>query len=120
MTPCRIRAAATPGEPSELPEGLVVTPVVLEEGPFASWTAIVPSFAPQQVAAGVMRLLMACPLDGPWQFGGIAKPWSWISGGKQAFRCMRQFPDPEQPLAAPAPPLTAWRWPRGLYEIFDD
>ncbi len=119
VPPGRFREAVPPLGSSNPPAGLSVPPTIEEVGPFAAWTVIVPSFDPQRVATGMMQLLGACPPDGPWQLGGVAQPWGWIGAGKQEFRCMRLFPDPNRPLAAPAPPLVPWRWPRGLFAVFD-
>ena len=116
ITPGRFRDGVPPLRAGAPPPGLEAEPTIEEVGPFVAWTVIVPSFdAP---SASLFDLLMACPPDGPWQVGGIAQPWGWISSGKREFRYMRRFLGPSHPRVSPPAPLVAWRWPRRLYASF--
>ncbi|MEZ4454433.1 MAG: helix-turn-helix transcriptional regulator [Nannocystaceae bacterium] len=95
--------------PTDPPPGLAPEPTLGIQGPFAAWSAIVPSFAPEEVFAGFSELLSRCPTTGPWQVGGLAQPWGFSSAGVaiEEKRCLRLL---DRPRPAP-PPLHAWRLP---------
>ena len=61
------------------PDGLGTRPVIEPVGPLAGWTVLLPSFAPEQVGYGMAQLMTLCPPTGPWQLGGIAQPWGWLT-----------------------------------------
>lgn len=97
------------------PPGLDPEPRIELAGPFYGWTVMVPSFDPEPLAVGMGQLLSACPPDGPWQVGGIAQPWGWLTDAQREFRCLRRRESDER---APPAPLIPWSWPRDWFAIF--
>lgn len=103
--------------PLDAPAGLVAQPTIEAVGPTWGWTVVVPSFGPLDVAAGMAQLFAACPPDGPWQVGGIAQPWGWLTeDASRELRVLRLRPHDPRP---PPPPLMPWGWPRDWFAIFD-
>ena len=116
VSPGKFRAPAQhPGVPP--PPELDPTPCIEVAGPFEAWTMVVPSFGALHVAPALLRLVAARPPDGPYQLGGLAQPWGWLSPGRQELRCIRRF-DTTEARGAPPPPLNPWRWPAQRYAIF--
>ncbi|MEO0600017.1 MAG: AraC family transcriptional regulator [Myxococcota bacterium] len=105
------------GSAGDGPPGLDATARVEAIGPFYGWTVIVPSFEAPHLGYGMAQLFGACPPDGPWQMGGIAQPWGWLTEeATREFRCLRLR---ERDDRAPPPPLVPWSWPRDWFAVFD-
>ncbi|MEM6930050.1 MAG: AraC family transcriptional regulator [Myxococcota bacterium] len=101
----------------EGPPGLDTEARVEAIGPVYGWTVIVPSFEPPHLGYGMAQLLGACPPDRPWQLGGIAQPWGWLTDeAPREFRCLRVRDRDDR---APPPPLVPWSWPRDWFAVFD-
>ena len=101
----------------DTPSGLSAEPTIEALDAVHGWTIIVPSFDLADVGRGMAQLLAACPPDGPWQIGGIAQPWGWLTDeGAREFRCLRMREPDRRP---PPPPLMPWGWPRDWFAVFD-
>ena len=99
------------------PPGLSPRARIEAVGPVYGWTVLVPSFDLADVGQGMAQLVAMCPPDGPWQLGGIAQPWGWLSeGAPRELRCLRRRDGDDR---SPPPPLVPWSWPRDWFATFD-
>ncbi len=114
-SPIAPRRLGAPPASESLPAGVRGAPAIERVGPLFGWTIVVPTFEMQDVGPAMFELLSRKPPDAPYQIGGIAQPWGWLTGGARDLRVLR-IVGANQP--AP-PPLLPWRLPRGWFAVFD-